>query len=99
MNENPSAHIEALLREAAEDPQFKELLLSERSKAAARICVVLDPPEAAILDSVTEEQLRAMIEAIPERIRVQEFPGVAIRRDLRDTKIPIPWTGIRPNTK
>ena len=99
MNENPSAHIEALLRAAAEDPQFKELLLSERSKAAARICVVLDPPEAAILDSVTEEQLRAMIEAIPERIRIQEFPGVAIRRDLRDTKIPIPWTGSRPNTK
>jgi hypothetical protein len=91
--------MEALLRAAAKDPQFKELLLSERSKAAARIVVVLDPPEAAILDSVTEEQLRAMIEAIPERIRVTEFPGVAIRRDLRDTKKPIAWTGSRPNTK
>ena len=52
MNENPSAKIEALLREAAEDPLFKELLLAERSKAAARIGVVLDVPEAAILDSV-----------------------------------------------
>ena len=99
MGEDPSAKIERLLRKAAEDPQFKELLLSERSKAAARICVVLDPPEEAILDSVTEEQLRAMIEAIPERIRIQEFPGVAIHRDIRDTKIPVPWTGSRPNTK
>ena len=99
MNENPSAHIEALLRAAAEDSQFKELLLAERSRAAQRIGVVLDASEAALLDSAAEEQLKAMIEAIPERIRIQEFPGVAIRRDLRDTKIPIPWTGSRPNTK
>ena len=54
-----------LLREAAEDPQFKELLLSERSRAAQRIGVVLDVPEAAILDSVAEEQLKAMIEKTP----------------------------------
>ena len=101
MGENPSATIERLLRKAAEDPQFKELLLAERSRAAPRIGVVLDVPEAAILDSVAEEQLRAMIEAIPERIRVTEFPGVEIRRDHRGTKgtKSVAWTGIRPGAK
>ena len=46
MGEDPSAKIERLLRKAAEDPQFKELLLAERSRAAQRIGVVLDVPEA-----------------------------------------------------
>ena len=70
MNENPSAKIEALLREAAEVPLFKELLLAERSRAAARIGMVLDVPEAAILDSVAEEQLIAMIEKTPRGDRM-----------------------------
>ena len=47
MGEDPSAKIERLLRKAAEDPQFKELLLAERSRAAQRIGVVLDVSEAA----------------------------------------------------
>jgi hypothetical protein len=70
MGEDPSAKIERLLRKAANDPQFKELLLAERSRAAPRIGVVLDVSEATLLDSVVEKQLKAMIEKTrrgPER--------------------------------
>ena len=41
----------------------------ERSRAAQRIGVVLDVPEATLLDSVLEEQLASMIETVIEKSR------------------------------
>jgi anti-anti-sigma regulatory factor len=113
MNENPSAKIEYLLRKAAEDPQFKELLLAERSRAAQRIGVVLDVSEAALLDSVVEKQLAAMIAKArrgPEKAPGKSFVFQlkAVIDELRDAAtcasgirvgIPSRILGIRPDVK
>jgi hypothetical protein len=53
--------VEVLIKKAAVDPAFKKTLLAKRSRAADDIALNLEPAEAAMLDAVPEEQLRAII--------------------------------------
>ena len=54
--------IEVLVKKAAVDAAFRELLLAGRAAAAEAIGLVLEPAEAALLDVVPAEQLRAVID-------------------------------------
>ena len=70
MGEDPSAKIERLLRKAAEDPQFKALLLtlSVTSCATDRLwCSTCRRPRCSI--PFLEEQLASMIETVIEKLR------------------------------
>jgi hypothetical protein len=54
--------IEILVKKASVDGAFRRHLLAERSGAAERIGLELDPAEAAMLDAIPETQLVAIIE-------------------------------------
>jgi hypothetical protein len=54
--------IEVLVKKASLDPAFCRLLLEQRAAAAREIGLELTPSEAAILSSVPEAQLQAMID-------------------------------------
>ena len=54
--------IEILVKKASVDGAFRVNLLEERSGAAERIGLKLDPAEAAMLDAIPEAQLTAIIE-------------------------------------
>jgi hypothetical protein len=49
--------IEVLVKKAAVDLEFRELLLEQRGGAAAAIGLELDPAEAAMLSAIPREQL------------------------------------------
>jgi hypothetical protein len=53
--------IEVLLKKAAVDPEFRELLLTKRSVAADAIGLRLDPIEATMLNMAPAEQLALVI--------------------------------------
>ena len=53
--------IEVLVKKASVDADFYNVLLNERSKAAAHIGLDLDPSEAMMLDGIPEAQLIAII--------------------------------------
>jgi hypothetical protein len=53
--------VDVLLKKAAVDPAFKKLLLEKRAAAAEAIGLELDAAEAALVDSVPEGQLAAVI--------------------------------------
>ncbi len=53
--------VEVLVKKAAVDPEFKALLLAERSGAAAEIGLELNGAEAAMLDGAPEAQLESII--------------------------------------
>jgi hypothetical protein len=53
--------IEVLVKKAAIDPAFKELLLAERAAAAERIGLALEPVEAAMLSAAPAGQLQTII--------------------------------------
>jgi hypothetical protein len=53
--------VEVLVKKAAVDPAFKKTLLAKRGRAADEIALELSPTEAALLDAVSEDQLRAII--------------------------------------
>lgn len=55
--------IEVLVKKASVDAAFKATLLATRSKAADEIGLLLDATEAAMLDMVSAEQLKAIIAA------------------------------------
>jgi hypothetical protein len=54
--------LEVLVKKAAIDQEFRELLVQNRSQAANRIGLVLDATEAAVIDSLPEPNLISMIE-------------------------------------
>jgi len=54
--------IEILVKKAAVDPKFKELLLSKRAEAADEIGLKLDPAEAMMLQAAPAEQLEVVID-------------------------------------
>lgn len=54
--------IEILVKKAAVDAQFRELLLSKRAEAADEIELELDPAEAMMLRAAPAEQLEAVID-------------------------------------
>jgi hypothetical protein len=53
--------IEILVKKAAVDLLFKQVLLDKRSGAAEMIGLALNPTETAMLDSIPREQLEAII--------------------------------------
>lgn len=53
--------VDVLLKKAAVDPDFKKLLLERRAAAAEAIGLKLDAAEVALLDSVPESHLAAVI--------------------------------------
>jgi hypothetical protein len=53
--------IEVLVKKAAVDPAFRELLLARRAEAASEIGLALEPAEAAMLDAIPAAQLEAII--------------------------------------
>jgi len=53
--------MEVLLKKASVDPDFRERLLRDRSRAAGFIDLVLTPVEAAMLDIAPQAQLEAVI--------------------------------------
>lgn len=65
--------IEVLVKRAAVDPDFRKLLLLERSSAAAVIGLELDPAENAMLSAIPLGQLSQIInqtEVPPEQRRI-----------------------------
>ena len=54
--------IEVLVKKASVDAAFRELLLSQRGKAAASIELELDPAETAMLDAIPREQLARIVD-------------------------------------
>ncbi len=54
--------IEILVKKASVDPEFKEILLRNRTGAAAEIGLELNPSERAIINGIPEMQLRMIIE-------------------------------------
>jgi hypothetical protein len=53
--------IEVLVKKAAVDPEFRELLFEQRGGAAAAIELELDPAEHAMLNAIPREQLAQII--------------------------------------
>jgi len=54
--------IEVLVKKAAVDSEFRELLLEQRGRAAAAIGLELDPAEAAMLSAIPREQLAQIVD-------------------------------------
>ena len=63
--------MEILIKKAAVDPEFKQLLMEKRAEAATELELELDPAEAAMLNSVPAEQLEAIIAntKVPDPLR------------------------------
>ncbi|MBC8877018.1 MAG: hypothetical protein H8E44_46920 [Planctomycetes bacterium] len=63
--------IEILVKKAAVDPEFREVLLSRRAEAADEIGLKLDPAEAMMLQAAPAEQLGAVIDrtVVPQEHR------------------------------
>jgi len=63
--------IEVLVKKAAVDPAFKELLLSQRAKAAEEIELQLEPAEVIMLRATPAEHLEAIIDrtTVPQEHR------------------------------
>jgi hypothetical protein len=53
--------IEVLVKKAAVDPEFRELLFEQRGGAAAAIELELDPAENAMLNAIPQEQLAQIV--------------------------------------
>ncbi len=53
--------IEVLVKKAAVDREFRELLVEARARAAGEIGLELSPAEAAMLDAIPASQLEAII--------------------------------------
>ena len=53
--------IEVLVKKAAVDPEFRELLFEQRGGAAAAIELELDPAEHAMLNAIPQEQLAQIV--------------------------------------
>ena len=53
--------IEVLVKKAAVDPEFRDLLFEQRGRAAATIELELDPAENAVLNAIPREQLAQIV--------------------------------------
>jgi hypothetical protein len=53
--------VEVLVKKAAVDPAFKQMLLEERAAAAEKIALKLEPAERAMLDAAPLPQLEAIV--------------------------------------
>jgi len=53
--------VEVLVKKAAVDADFKQILLSKRAGSASEIGLTLEPSEVAMVNAVPEAQLEAII--------------------------------------
>jgi len=53
--------IEVLVKKAAVDPEFRELLFEQRGEAATGIGLELDPAERSMLNAIPREQLSQIV--------------------------------------
>jgi hypothetical protein len=100
--------LEVLVKKAAVDPPFRELLLTQRAAAAEQIGLTLDPSEALMLAAVPASQLQAIIAqtTVPQEHR-RAFLGQAAAAMLAvlgvatqgcgPTDRPAPPAGTRPH--
>jgi hypothetical protein len=95
--------IEVLVKKAAVDPEFREVLLASRDGAADRIGLKLEPAEKLMLQAVPAAQLQAIIErsTVPQQHR-RIFLGTAASAMLAvlvgaSGCGPPPTTGIAPD--
>jgi len=102
MNSIPRG-IEVLVKKASVDPDFRDLLLERRSRAADAIGLTLAPAESQMLDAVPAAQLEVIIArtTVPPSRR-QAFLGTAAAIMLAalgaagcDELVPV--TGIAPD--
>jgi len=96
--------IEVLVKKAAVDPQFKQLLFDKRDEAAGAIGLTLDPAEVMMLRAAPLEQLEAIVAGteVPDQQR-RAFLGTAAAVMLAAIGvstpgcIPGPVTGSQPD--
>lgn len=98
--------IEVLLKKAAVDPAFRELLLADRVAAAEQIGLVLESAEAAMLAVAPREHLEAIIArtSVPQEQR-RAFLGQAAAAMLAAMGVitsgceekHLPTKGVRPD--
>jgi len=95
--------IEVLVKKAAIDAAFRELLLEKRAEAAGTIGLALEPAEQMMLRAVAREQLEAVIDRtdVPEEHRRAFLGSVAAAMLaalglIEGACIPTPVGGSRP---
>ncbi len=86
--------LEVLVKKASVDPEFRQLLLTERGNAAQRIGLDLDPAESIMLGAVPAEQLEAIIArtTVPDEHR-RAFLGHAAAAMLAAMGLVMPGCG------
>ncbi len=75
--------IEVLLKKAAVDPEFRQLLLQQRGGAAAALELELEPAEISMLNAIPAEQLAQLINqtSVPETQPPVLFRTYGLRPD------------------
>ena len=94
-----SHNIELLLKNAAVDPKFREILLDDFSGAAFYLALDLTPVEWSMMKNIPKDQLVAMIDqmVVPEDDPVRATRKIAdIENDDSVDSFGISF-GIRPN--
>ncbi len=92
-------NLEVLLQKAAVNREFRELLVKDRSRAAAAIQLKLEPAEEAMLEAIPSEQLQLIINetGIPlEQWRPSDTPKGMLVTGIRPG--PAYYTNERPGT-
>lgn len=89
--------IEVLVKKAAVDAEFKELLLEKRDEAAGEIALELAPAEILMLRAVPAQQLEGIIArtTVPEEHR-RAFLGKAAAAMLAALGVTLPGCGPTP---
>jgi len=94
-----SHNIELLLKTAAVDPGFREILLDDFGSAAFYLALELTPVEHSMLNNIPQEQLTAIIDKmeVPEDDPVHAERKIGdIMNDTDSDSIGISF-GIRPD--
>ncbi len=99
--------IEVLVKKAAVDAEFRELLLDKRAAAATQIDLTLEPAEAMMLDGVPREQLEQIIDgtrvkpehraALLGKVAAFMLAALGMQTLSCDCDGPPAPTGIRPD--
>ena len=107
---SPRLRLEILMKKAAIDPDFKELVLKDPLDAAKSIDLPLTSPEVDMLFDTPKEQLRGMIENIsvnrgehkilklsdgPKIVHAYQHPEFGA--NPYESRPPVPVTGMRPD--
>lgn len=97
--------IEVLVKKAAVDAEFRELLIDRRCAAAHEIGLCLEPAEIALVNGIPEGQLRAIIDrtTVSPKLRPVFLGKAAVlmlaalgAMTLGCDIAPMPVTGSRP---